>query len=636
MGSPISARDLRNRSINDVTCVGELTYWVEACDGDDGYMSLMVKEPGKEPQLALPDICDGASSFVGTKVYEYGGRAYDVNERYIVFSSAVSGRVYLRDLSDEAACVRPLTDVDTTKRYADFCLDPFKPVVYAVQEDQAGATNVMDIKHSIVAVDFDGTIRNIYDKADFVSSPTVSPDGGFLAFISWNAPAMPWTYTRLHVTKLDRVPLEVHTIVDVPDVAVCHPTWTVDGDLLHIDDASGWDTIYRTEGFKHPHHNDNPHLNWYHRIRTRSLKPIASDFAPLLWTLGRKSFAVYDADYIFSTWIDNGRRRCGMIRLDNGEREALPFDWEPHNSLDCADGRCVMIAHSDTEPTSIVEIKDGKVSVLASTGHVNLDKGAISIPEYLTWPTGDGQEAHGFYYAPRVDGKAVEGAAPLIVYVHGGPTSMASSEKKLEYLFWATRGFGVLVVNYRGSTGFGRTYQDALNGYWGIRDVTDCEDGVRFLIERGDVDATRVAIRGGSAGGFTTLKALTSSDMFSAGCSLYGVADLRMLDAQTHKFEANYLPALIGVSDDDDPRWEERSPLYSVDNIHAPLLLLQGEDDVIVPPNQAHLIESKLRERGQDVELHMYPDEGHGFMHDDTRVNALETELAFYRRVWGL
>lgn len=327
----------------------------------------------------------------------------------------------------------------------------------------------------------------------------------------------------------------------------------------------------------------------------------------------------------------------GTVRLENGLIEEWPTGWWPVGNVASADGRVVFLADSATHTPAIIEVKNGQTNIIRPSSEQEMSPGSVSAAHIISWPTRDGQKAHGFYYPPtNPHFRAPEGELPpLIVNVHGGPTTAARAGLRIATQYWTSRGFAVLDVNYRGSTGLGRNYREALNGQWGVLDVTDCADGAQYLIDQELVDPKRIAIRGGSAGGFTTLSALTSTDVFTAGVSSYGIADLRLLVAETHKFESHYMFRLIGTNDLSDPIWDERSPISHIGDVSAPLLILQGEDDKVVPPSQARTMEKALLDAGRPVAALYFEGEGHGFRKADTIHRAWSSELGFYGKVWG-
>ncbi len=641
--SPVTTDEITARSVvlSQVRISGTHTLWVEGRANQGGRNVLLRRNALGVTEEILPMIEGVTLPDVRTRVHEYGGRAYAVVNTTIVFSHGGDNRVFLYDTATPSQGLTVLTQL-SDKRYGDFEIDTVRELVYAVCEDHSGEGEAVN---TLVAIPLDGSgardsqaITTVFSGTDFVAAPTMSHDGTKLAWLTWNHPEMPWTCSQLHVGALDfhgNVTTRI-TLVDEDGVCVYEPRWTLNDDLIHVDDSSGWANLYRTEGFGWA--DDEDPLAWTTRLRTRRLHPSTKAFSHPHWQLGLHSYDTLDEDHLVCSWSEESHWHIGTVRLDNGELERWDIPFWPVGNVASEDGRVIMLADSPTDAPCIVEIDGGEVTVLRTSTYADLDPALISRAEHLTWPTRDGEEAHGFFYPPAnpdYDGLVGE-RPPLIVMVHGGPTSAARPGLSLAKQFWTSRGFAVLDVNHRGSTGWGRDFRERLNGHWGEMDVDDCADGVQFLIDAGKVDPRRVAIRGGSAGGFTTLAALARSDVFTAGTSLYGIGDLRVLAEQTHKFESRYLGRLLGSGDPTHPVFEQRSPIHHIDSIDAPLLLLHGEDDKVVPPDQARLMERALRERGRTVELHLYPGEGHGFIKADTIRDAFDTELSFYRRTWGI
>ena len=466
----------------------------------------------------------------------------------------------------------------------------------------------------------------------------MSPDGTKLAWISWNHPNMPWTSSQLRVASLTfegRIDREV-VLVDQPGVCVYEPRWTLDGDLIHVDDSSSWANLYRTQGFVW-NEGEDPNA-WTTRLRTRSLHPGRRAFSQPHWQLGLHSYDNYDNDLLVCSWVEDQEWHIGTVRVDNGMAEEWATGWWPIGNVAAADGRVVFLADSATHTPAIIEVSRGKTKVLRPSSEAEVPAALISTAQMLTWKTSDGEESHGLYYAPvNPDFRAPDGELPpLIVNVHGGPTSASRPGLSVPFQYWTSRGFAVLDVNFRGSTSFGRAYRQKLNGQWGVMDVQDCIDGAQYLIDLGYVDPKRIAIRGSSSGGFTALNALASSDVFTAGASFYGIADLVKLAQSSHKFESHYDQLLIGSDDVSDPVWAQRSPINRVDQIHAPLLLLHGGEDPVVPAAQAEEMYEALRAGGNAVALKLYQGEGHGFRSAVNIKDAWQTELSFYRTVWGI
>ncbi len=641
--SPITTADLTNRSVrlSQVRVDGADTYWVEGRAHQGGRRVLLRHHGYGVTEEVLPMIEDTELPNVLTRVHEYGGRAYAVDDGLVVFSHGGNNRVYSFNTRRPAEGVQILTALDE-RRYGDFEIAPVRGLVYAVCEDHRGEGEPVN---TLVAIPLDGSVargdedvRTIVSGTDFVSAPTLSPDGTKLAWLTWNHPHMPWTQSQLHVGALDfdGNVTEVVTLIDEDGVCVYEPRWTLSGDLVHVDDSSGWANLYRTEGFNWEEGETAD--AWTSRLRTRRLHPSQKAFSHPHWQLGLHSFDNLDGEHLICSWGQDGYWHLGSVRLDNGQLEQWQVPWWPVGNVAAGGGRVIMLADSGTDAPAVVEIRDGQARQLRSSTYTELEPDLVSQAQAFTCPTRDGAQTHGFFYPPaNPDFAAPEGEKPpLIVMVHGGPTSAARPGLSMEKQFWTSRGFAVADINHRGSTGWGREYRAALDGNWGQMDVDDCADAVSYLVAEGLVDPQRVAIRGGSAGGFTTLAALGRSDVFTAGTCLYGVADLRLLAEQTHKFESRYINGLLGVDDLDDPVVKQRSPLTHVADINAPLLWLQGEDDKVVPPSQAHVMVDALKAQGNQVELKLYPEEGHGFLKQETIHDAMETELAFYRRTWGI
>ncbi len=641
--SPITGESFTARSVSlsQVRVDGPETYWVEGHPQESGRNVLLRRNALGQTSEVLPMIDGSRLPDVRTRVHEYGGRAYAVLGGLVVFSDGFDGRVYRFDTLAPSRGLVPLTPLSKI-RYGDFEIDEVRGIVYAVAEDHSGegeATN------SLVAIPLDGlagreasAIVAVFSGTDFVEAPSVSPDGTKIAWLTWNHPEMPWTQSTLHVAALGfggELRTQI-TLIDTPDVCVYEPRWTIDGDLIHVDDSTGWANLYRTEGFTW---RDGEEADaWTTRLRTRPLHPGHQAFSHPHWQLGLHSFDTFDSDQLICSWAEDFTWHIGTVRLDNGLEEEWATGWWPIGNVASEDGRVVFLADSATHTPAIVEVKDGRTTILRPSTEAEIDPDMVSVGQVLTWPTRDGEQAHGFYYPPvNPQWSAPENdLPPLIVNVHGGPTSSSRPGLRIPFQYWTTRGFAVLDVNYRGSTGYGRAYRERLNGNWGLIDVTDCADGAQYLIDQGLVDPTHVAIRGGSAGGFTTLAALTTTSVFTAGTSFYGVADLRALARDTHKFESRYAFRLVGSSDLEDPVWDERSPLHHIEATSAPLLLLQGAEDHVVPPAQAHVMYDALDSAGKPVSLIIFDGEGHGFRKAETIKQAWAAELGFYGKVWGL
>lgn len=639
--SPLQAADLAGASVRlgEVAIVGSDTYWTEGRASEQGRTVLLRRDAaGQVTRVSPEQTPDGDPFDVRSRAQEYGGGTFAVASDVAVASRKEDDRLYRFALDGSGAV--PLTPADGG-RYADLSIDAARGLVYAVLEHHGEAGGFRtDPTTTLVAVPLDGSaaedagaLRTVFSGSDFVNAPRLSPDGRYLAFVTWDHPNMPWDGSLVRVGELSpegtlRSPAV--TVAGGDDVSAQEPVWTPVGDLVHVDDRSGWWNVYRTELV-------TPE-GWL-ELRTRHLHPAQVEFSAPQWVFGPRTIAVLDEDHLVLSWVEQGRRRLGTMRLLNGELEAWVGDWEPAGAIAAASDRVVFIGSHPRRPGAVVELDlaEGTTTVLASSTSLDLDEASVSVAEPVSWDAGDGVEAHGFYYAPTLaDTNGPEGELPpLLVMIHGGPTSATSPGLAPGLQYWTTRGFAVLDVNYGGSTGYGRAYRERLDGAWGVVDVNDCATGAAAMAAAGKADPARLAIRGGSAGGFTTLAALAFTDTFAAGTSRYGIGDLAALAAETHKFEARYLDRLVGPYPEAEAVYAERSPLEHVDGISAPVLLLQGSEDRVVPPAQSSGMAAALQQRGVPVAYVEFDGEGHGFRGAEAITRALETELAFYGQVLG-
>ncbi|RAX23275.1 MULTISPECIES: S9 family peptidase [unclassified Actinomyces] len=640
--SPITPGTITTRtlSLSQVRVDGGDTYWVEQRASQAGRQVLLRRDGDGQIGEVLPLTPADELVDARTRVHEYGGRAYAVDSGIIVVSHAGDGRLYRYDVAHRLRGLVPLT-IYGDVRHGDLEIDTARGLVYAVREDHRGDGEPVN---TLVAIPLDGSAARddaacttIVSDTDFVVSPTLSPDGEHLAWITWNHPDMPWDNATLHVGDL--LPdgtIGSQTVVDGgAGYSVSEPRWTEECELVHVSNASGFWNLYRTEGF--PRRGTNRE-GWTESLRTRPLHPIDATFTSPAWVLGPHHFDVLDGEHLIASWARDGVWHLGTVKLANGELEEWNVGWQPMGNVASSGGRVVMLAGSETELPSIVEVRGRQVEILRGSGDFSAHDAGISFAEPVSWPTTDGATAHGFFYAPASSAYVGpdDELPPLIVGVHGGPTAMDRTGYDLRIQFWTSRGFAYLAVNYRGSTGYGSDYRRLLNGKWGVYDVDDVVSGAQFLADSGKVDPARIAVRGASAGGFTALAALARSDVFSAGTSLYGVADLAQLARTTHKFESRYIQRLVGADDLDDPVYAERSPINRIDDIHAPLLLLQGSADPIIPPAQATGMYEAVKAKGLPVALEVFQGEGHGFSLAANVHRAYQDELSFYAQVWGL
>ena len=595
-------------------------------DGDDIYLlESRPEEAGRvvllrrTPDGVVTDMAPGLN--VRTRVHEYGGGAYTVGEGCLVFSEFVDDRLMLKRNPHEA----PVALVsDASLRFADLELDPRRDRVIAVLEDQResaiGARNVLcavSLAH--------GAISDLAAGHDFYSDPRLSPDGRQLAWLSWDFPQMPWDGTDLWVAPI----LDDGSLGDAVHVAggtgesVAQPRWAPDGSLVFISDRTDWLNLYRWRAGS---------------SEVEALAPMEAEFAGPQWVFGLSDYGI-DADgTVVASSFANGEMRLWAIRAGEAPRD-LGVSADEIDYVRVGAGVVTMIGAFTTRPRALMtlDLRNGREERLREAARLDVDAGYLSAPRHIAFPTSGGRTAYAWYYPPTnpdVVGPENE-TPPLVVMSHGGPTSQARAALSLERQAFTSRGFAVVDVDYGGSTGYGRRFRDQLREQWGVVDVDDCTNVAVWLAEQGLADRRRLAIRGGSAGGYTTLAALCFRDVFTAGTSFYGLGDLEAFTEITHKFESHYMDILIGPYPEQAERYRERSPDRHADRISCPVLVMQGADDKIVPPSQAEGIVAALARNGLPHAYLLFEGEGHGFRQAANRRRALEAELSFYAQVWG-
>jgi dipeptidyl aminopeptidase/acylaminoacyl peptidase len=613
--SPVTAARVAAgvRPVSAPRLVDGRVLWLQALPEEGG--RLAVASAGAD---GTRRILTAAPFNARSRVHEYGGGAYAAAGDTVWFSNHADNLVYAQQ--GDAAPVA-LT-ADGRQRHADFELDARHRRLVAVREDH-GVEG--EPRNTLVALSLDGgASTTLAEGADFYASARISPEGRRIAWLSWNHPDMPWQGTELWLAAFadDGSLMHASRRAGGPGESLCQPVWAPDGRLYVVSDRSGFWNLYRLE--------------------VGGLVPVCAmdaEFGLPQWVFAQSSYGFASADEIIATCRENAISRLLRIDVRTGVATPIATPFEDIVELRVADGVAVLEAGTPTMPACIarVSLADGAMTVLARSAEELPDAASLSVPRAVSFPSANGRTAHAFHYPPRNAGfRVLDGERPpLIVIGHGGPTGMASNTLKLATQFWTSRGFAVLDVNYGGSTGFGRKYRELLSGQWGVVDVEDCVAGARWLVAQGLADPDRLAIRGGSAGGYTTLAALAFHDVFKAGASYYGVGDLRALDAETHKFESRYNNDLLAPFPERERLYDERSPIHAADRISCPVIFFQGLDDKVVLPAQSESMVAAMRAQHIPVAYLAFEGEGHGFRRKETVQRTLEAELSFYGQVFG-
>jgi dipeptidyl aminopeptidase/acylaminoacyl peptidase len=615
--SPLSS-DLISRSVvglKDTAIDGTDVYWLESRPGEGGRNVMVRRSPDGATQDVNPRPFNAR-----TRVHEYGGGDFLAHRGTVFFANFDDQRLYSVEPEGQP---KPLT-AGGNRRYADMVADEQRDRLVAVREDHTGEGEPVNEIVGIGLEDGDETV--LVPGQDFCSSPRLSPDGRSLAWLTWNHPNMPWDGTELWAADLDGsgMPAKPEKVAGGQDESVFQPEWSPDGVLHFVSDRTGWWNLYRVPAGA-----------------VEVLCPMEAEFGLPQWALGMSTYAFLSPTRIACSFVERGVFRLAVLDAASGELAEVETPYSTIGSLrsDAGSGTVLFLAGSATKPRSVVrlDVASGGHEVLRRATELGLDPGYLSVPETVEFPTGGGLTAHGFFYPPaNKDHSAPEGELPpLLVRSHGGPTSMTTAALDLGVQYLTSRGIAVLDVNYGGSTGYGREYRRRLDGMWGVVDVDDCVGGAGYLAEQGLVDGERLLISGGSAGGYTTLCALTFRDVFAAGASFFGVGDAAALAEETHKFESRYLDRLIGPYPERADLYRERSPFHHTEGLSCPVIFFQGLEDEVVPPNQAEAMFGALKEKGLPVAYVLFEGEQHGFRRAENIKRATDGELFFYSRVFG-
>lgn len=597
---------------------GEAVYWTEMRPTESGRYAVV----RLTPDGVATDVTPGDFN-ARTLVHEYGGGAFTVAGATVYCSNFQDQRLYRLVLG---GLPEPLTPPGKW-RYADAIVDVRRSRLLCVREDHTDPAR--EPVNALVSIDLRRPTEGeaVVSGNDFYSTPRLSPDGSQLAWLTWRHPNMPWDGTELWVAQIreDGAVHRSRRVAGGESESIFQPEWSPAGQLHFVSDRTGWWNLYR-----------------WHDDGSGQIEPLCmmdAEFGVPQWVFGLSTYAFESASQIVCAFKRQGRWRVGRLDTDSRTLREMDTPFSEISSVRAGPGWAVFEAGApDASPAIIrLDLRTGRRETLRRASSVTVDGAYLSTPSAIEFLTEGGKTAHALFYPPsNRDFAAPEGERPpLMVRTHGGPTGAAPATLNLAVQYWTSRGLAVLDVNYGGSTGYGRRYRERLNGQWGVVDVDDCVNGARWLARRGQVDEGRLAIRGGSAGGYTTLCAVTFRSDFKAGASHFGIGDLEIFVRDTHKFESRYLDRLVGPFPERRDLYRARSPIHFVDRIACPMILFQGLEDKIVPPNQSEMMVEAVRAKGLPVAYVPFEGEQHGFRRAENIKRSLEAELYFLSRVFG-
>ena len=616
--SPISSEKLVEGVVRfgDTVLDGEAIFWVESRPEEAGRCVIVRRDPDGETVDVLPPPYSAR-----TTAHEYGGGALTVAGGTIYFVNYEDQRIYA---IIEESTPQAVTD-KARQRFADLVVDPRRNRLIAVREDHSVGEGEPVNELIAVALDGSGSISTLASRFDFFSSPCLDTDHRRIAWLCWTHPNMPWDGTELYVASVT----ENGSLSNVEHVAggdeesIFQPVWSPDGSLYFISDRTNWWNLYRRE-------------------LTGNIIPVTTleaDFGMPQWVFGMSAYDLASPELIVARYAQHGRDHLVRVDTRSHALSHLTIPFSSYDAIRASSTHAFTVAGSAQSAPALIaiELDSAQINVVRRGSLSKPLEDYISVPEPIEFPTSADQTAHGFYYPPRNQDFAgpADEAPPLIVMIHGGPTSATSQVYSAKVQFFTTRGFAVCDLNYRGSTGYGREYRNRLRGTWGLFDVADAAFAAQYLASLGKADSNKLLIRGGSAGGYTTLAALTFYDVFAAGASYYGVSDLSLLADDTHKFESKYLDQLVGEYPAAKKIYDERSPMHHLDQFNRPVILFQGLEDRVVPPNQAEAILHALQVKGVPVADVPFDGEQHGFRKAKNIIRCHEAELYFYGKILG-
>jgi len=624
--SPISSASIVENAITPLEIqIDEKgnVYWLELRPSEGG---RYVIRSNKQQDDLLPKPFNSR-----TRVHEYGGGSYIVKDDIIYFTNFADQYIYRLDPKENNSPIQLTKQSDNSSlRYADFTIDSFRQQLISVHENHENESNV---ENTIVGISLNdsSSMITLDSGYDFYSSPRISPDGRYLVWICWNHPNMPWDQTELWIGEFSNENnlslINKKKLFGKIDESILQPEWSPDGKFIYfLSDQNGWWNIYRTT-------IDGQSLEHIHDEK--------ADFGGPAWQFGMSYYGFDSKNNIVITYWQDGISKVGRIDVQTKTFTPLTAtaEYTDIRYVRVYNDNLYFVGSSSVKPTEVIEynFETNTKHILCRSTNGTIDQRYLSVPEMITFKTGDAI-AYGIYYPPKNDDYQIPSNTtelpPLLVRTHGGPTSATTSAFNLRIQYWTSRGFALLDVNYRGSTGYGRKFRDSLKDNWGIYDVQDSIAGAEYLAQQNKVDRNRLTIDGGSAGGYTTLCALTMYNFFSAGASHYGVSDLEALALDTHKFESRYLDRLIGEYPAQKNIYFERSPINHVKNLSKPIIFFQGSEDKIVLPSQAELMVNALREKHLPVAYVLFEGEQHGFRKAENIRRSLDGQFYFFSKIF--
>ncbi|KAI9009979.1 Alpha/Beta hydrolase protein [Phycomyces nitens] len=633
--SPITAESLASVSPLIDICVDQTTnsvFWCQVMSSEKGRTQIFQRplDASAPPKALLP-----LEYNCRTRVHEYGQGALMVKNGLLIFSNDADCRLYKIDLVNAPDTIVAITPESEWFRYADIVLDEKLRYLVCVREEHFENEQPKDVVNTLVAIsleekDLSKAVKVIVEGADFYSTPRISPDGKTLAYVDWVHPNMPWDYTRLHTAKISYSEGEcslssTKTVAgDTIEESIVQPEFGIDNVLYFASDRSGFWNLYRYKD----------------TVELLLDKPISQDFAGPPWRFNNSYYTPFSSDPTKLLCIN----KDSLAVLNTSEKTLtnLALEFTHFNQLRTYSGACpetvVVNAASTVQPSQLISyslVDQSLLHVLKESSAPKLDADYISVGKEITFLTTDNKEAYCYFYEPKHPEYIGKGKPPLRVLSHGGPTAESPNSYSRDIQYWTTRGFAIADVNYGGSSGYGREYRNRLKKQWGVVDVDDCCNAALYLAKEGLVDQEKLAIVGSSAGGFTTLASVAFRDVFKAGCCMYGISDITLLAKETHKFESRYPDQLIGEYPKDKAIYEERSPLFSADNIKCPVIFFQGSEDKVVPPSQSEVMVEALKKKGIPVAYVLYQGETHGFRLAENIKRTKELEQWFYGQIFG-